>query len=173
MALKQAPRASPETLGFMGSKIYPLLFIYSRKGTTLYIVVYVHDVIVTSNNAAAIDHIVNQLSKAFALKDLGPLNYFLGLEIVPQGSNVILSQRRNILDLLQRPSHSISKSVPSSMTTSTQLYVVHSVAFSDLVKYRQIVGALQYETLSWLVTKCVNLCMPRLRTIDADSTSSS
>lgn len=67
MALKQAPRASLETLGFMGSKIYPLLFIYSHKGTTLYMVVFVDDAIVTSNNATAIDHIVNQLSKAFAL----------------------------------------------------------------------------------------------------------
>ncbi|GJZ65958.1 gag/pol polyprotein [Tanacetum coccineum] len=35
------------------------------------------------NNKGIINNIICQLRSAFALKDLGPLNYFLGIEIVP------------------------------------------------------------------------------------------
>lgn len=60
----------------------------------LFYTVYVDDIIVTGNNPAAIDAIVCKLGSTFAIKDLGPLNYFLGIEIVPQGSNIILSKKQ-------------------------------------------------------------------------------
>ncbi|GJY44007.1 putative RNA-directed DNA polymerase [Tanacetum coccineum] len=124
--LKQAPRAWFERLskalfdlGFKGSKTDPSLFIYSRGDTLLYILVYVDDIIVTGNNKGTIDNIICQLGSAFALKDLGPLNYFLGIEIVSHVSGILLSQKKYILELLQ-----------------------------SAVKYRQVVGSLQYVTLS-------------------------
>ncbi|GJY01867.1 putative RNA-directed DNA polymerase [Tanacetum coccineum] len=100
--LKQAPRAWFERLskalfdlGFKGSKTDPSLFIYSRG------LVYVDDIIVTGNNKGTIDNIICQLGSAFALKDLGPLNYFLGIEIVPHVSGILPSQKKYILELLQ------------------------------------------------------------------------
>nr|GEZ55554.1 hypothetical protein [Tanacetum cinerariifolium] len=53
------------------------------------------------NNKGTIDNIICQLGSAFALKDLGPLNYFLGIEIVPHVSGILLSQKKYILELLQ------------------------------------------------------------------------
>ncbi|GKD16495.1 tocopherol cyclase [Tanacetum coccineum] len=44
-----------------------------------------------------IENIVCQLESAFALKDLGPLNYFLGIEIVSHVSGILLSQKKYIL----------------------------------------------------------------------------
>nr|GEY62099.1 putative ribonuclease H-like domain-containing protein [Tanacetum cinerariifolium] len=83
--LKHAPRAWFERLskalfdlGFKCSKTDPSLFIYSRGDTLLYILVYVDDIIVTGNNKVNIDNIICQLGSVFTLKDLGPLNYFLG-----------------------------------------------------------------------------------------------
>ncbi|GJU24330.1 putative RNA-directed DNA polymerase [Tanacetum coccineum] len=106
--LKQAPHAWFERLskalfdlGFKGSKMDPSLFIYSRRDTLLYIMVYVDDIIVTGNNKGTIDNIICQLGSAFALKDLGPLNYFLGIEIIPYVSGILLSQKKYILELLQ------------------------------------------------------------------------
>nr|GEW05262.1 retrotransposon protein, putative, Ty1-copia subclass [Tanacetum cinerariifolium] len=122
--LKQAPRAWFERfskalfdLDFKSSKTNPSLFIYSRGHKLLYILVYVDDIIITSNNKGTIDNIISQLGSAFALKDLRPLNYFLGIEIVPHVSGILLSQKKYILELLQ-------------------------------MKYRQVVGSLQYVTLS-------------------------
>ncbi|GJU61792.1 putative RNA-directed DNA polymerase, partial [Tanacetum coccineum] len=135
-------------LGFKGSKTDPSLFIYSRGDTLLYILVYVDDIIVTGNNKGTIDNIICQLGSAFALKDLGPLNYFLGIEIVPHVSGILLSQKKYILELLQSAGLSNCNPVSSPMVTSSSLSLDDSTAFSNPVKYRQVVGSLQYVTLS-------------------------
>ncbi|GKA94708.1 putative RNA-directed DNA polymerase [Tanacetum coccineum] len=142
--LKQASHAWFERLskalfdlGFKGSKTDPSLFIYSRGDTLLYILVYVDDIIVTGNNKGTINNIICQLGSAFALKDLGPLNYFLGIEIVPHVSGILLSQKKYILELLQSAGLSNCNLVSSPMVTSSSLSLDDSTAFSNPVKYRQ------------------------------------
>ncbi|GKE75831.1 putative RNA-directed DNA polymerase [Tanacetum coccineum] len=96
------------------------------------------------NNKGTIDNIICQLGSAFALKDLGPLNNFLGIEIVPHVSDILLSQKKYILELLQSAGLCNCNPMSSPMVTSSSL----STAFSNPVKYRQVVGSLQYVTLS-------------------------
>ncbi|GKA36909.1 retrovirus-related pol polyprotein from transposon TNT 1-94, partial [Tanacetum coccineum] len=135
--LKQAPRAWFERLskalfdlGFKGSKTDPSLFIYSRGDTLLYIMVYVDDIIVTGNNKGTTDNMICQLGYAFALKDLGPLNYFLGIEIFPHVSGILLSQKK-ILELLQSDGLSNCNLVSSPMVTLSSLSLDDSNAFSN------------------------------------------
>ncbi|GJU09961.1 retrovirus-related pol polyprotein from transposon TNT 1-94 [Tanacetum coccineum] len=85
---------------------------------------------------------------AFALKDLEPLNYFLGIEIVPHVSDILLSQKKYILELLQRVGLSNCNPVSSPKVTSSSLTLDDNIAFFNPVKYRQVVSALQYITLS-------------------------
>nr|GEU29282.1 integrase, catalytic core [Tanacetum cinerariifolium] len=153
--LNQAPHAWFEhlskaifDLGFKGSKTDPSLFIYSREDTLLYIMVYADDIIVTGNNKGTIDNIICQLGFAFALKDLGLLNYFLGIKIVLHVSGILLSQKKYIFELLQSAGLSNCNHVSSPMVTSSSLSLDDSIAFSNPVKYRQVVGSLQYVTLS-------------------------
>ncbi|GKD12881.1 retrovirus-related pol polyprotein from transposon TNT 1-94 [Tanacetum coccineum] len=108
-------------LGFKGSKTDPSLFIYSPEHTLLYILVYVDDIIVTGNNKGTIDNIISQLGSAFALKDLRPLNYFLGIEIVSHVSDILLSQKKHILELLQSVGLSNCNPVSSPMVTLSSL----------------------------------------------------
>ncbi|GJY76722.1 retrovirus-related pol polyprotein from transposon TNT 1-94 [Tanacetum coccineum] len=126
----------------------PSLFIYSRGDTLLYILVYVDDIIVTCNNKGTIDNIICQLGSAFALKDLGPLNYFLGIEIVRMCPAFFYLKRSTILELLQSTGLSNCNPVSSPMVTSSSLSLDDSTAFFNPVKYRQVVGSLQYVTLS-------------------------
>ncbi|GJW19927.1 putative RNA-directed DNA polymerase [Tanacetum coccineum] len=162
--LKQAPHAWFERLskalfdlGFKGSKMDLSLFMYLRRDTLLYILVYVYDIIVTGNNKGTIDNIICQLGSAFALKDLGPLNYFLGIEIVPHVSRILLSQKKYILELLQSDGLSNCNLVSSPMVTLRSLSLDDSTTFSNPLKYRQVVGSLQYVTLSRLdITFAVN-----------------
>nr|GEV62103.1 integrase, catalytic core [Tanacetum cinerariifolium] len=154
-------------LGFKGSKTDPSLFIYSRGHTLLYILVYVDDIIVIGNNKGTIDNIICQLGYDFALKDLGPLSYFLGIEIVPHVSDILLFQKKYILKLLQRVGLFNCNPVSSLMVASRSLGLDDSTAFSNPVKYRQVVGSLQYVTLSWLdidfaVNKVISILLLKL-----------
>jgi hypothetical protein len=86
--LKQAPRAwysrlslKLQVLGFIPSKADISLFIYCKKVVTIYLLVHVDDINVTSSSPAAIDALLSDLKSDFALKDLGNLNYFLGIEV--------------------------------------------------------------------------------------------
>jgi histone deacetylase 1/2 len=76
--LKQAPRAWHARLssvlcglGFTASTADTSLFILRRRDLTLYLLVYVDDIIVVSSTSAAIDRLIHQLRISFAPKDLG------------------------------------------------------------------------------------------------------
>ncbi|KAD2392953.1 hypothetical protein E3N88_39930 [Mikania micrantha] len=153
--LKQAPRAwftklstALLQLGFYGSKTDPSLFILNSSGTLVYLLVYVDDIILTGNHPGAVNEVIDRLSSMFAIKDLGQLHYFLGIEVVRRGSDLVLSQRKYMLDILQRAGLSDCKPVSSPMSTSHVLLPDDSPLLDDPSKYRQTVGALQYVTLS-------------------------
>lgn len=82
--LKQAPRAwfsrlsdKLLQLGFIPSQADVSLFIYRKGHVTLYLLVYVDDIIITGSSVAAITALVRDLQDDFAMKDLGDLSYFL------------------------------------------------------------------------------------------------
>ncbi|KAM3315319.1 hypothetical protein ACQJBY_033820 [Aegilops geniculata] len=49
----------------------------------MYLLVYVDDIILISSSDAAADRLVTALSDNFAVKDLGALHFFLGMEPAP------------------------------------------------------------------------------------------
>lgn len=85
--LKQAPRAWYSRLsskliqfGFVASKGDTSLFIYRRHGVSIYLLIYVDDIIVASSSDQAVKALLKDLRHDFALKNLGTLYYFLGIE---------------------------------------------------------------------------------------------
>jgi histone deacetylase 1/2 len=105
--LKQAPRAWHTRLssvlgdiGFTPSTADTSLFILRRRGTTIYLLVYVDDIIVVSSSSRATDHLVRQLGTIFSLKELGPLLYFLGVEVHTLARDLFVSQRKYATELL-------------------------------------------------------------------------
>lgn len=60
------------------------LCLYSkRRGSdTAYIIIYVDDIIIASNNVKYIDEMYKKLNNFFELVDLGNINYYLGIEII-------------------------------------------------------------------------------------------
>jgi hypothetical protein len=75
--LKQAPRAwysklstRLRELGFVPSKSDTSLFIYKKSGITMYMLIYVDDIILVSSSTEAITALMKDLKERFALKDL-------------------------------------------------------------------------------------------------------
>ena len=88
--LKQAPRQWYKALrdallrfGFIHSATDNSLFIYKSHDILCYCLVYVDDIIVTSNTLSFVNNIINKLGSTFSVKDMGSLHYFLGIEVIP------------------------------------------------------------------------------------------
>lgn len=153
--MKQAPRAwfarlstKLYDLGFTSSKADSSLFILRTTSLTMFILVYVDDIIITASVPAAISNLLQQLQISFAVKDLGKLNYFLGVEVVPLKSGLLLSQRRYILDLLKRTNMLEAKPISSPMSSSSSLSAFDGDSMDDPLLYRSTVGSLQYLSLT-------------------------
>jgi hypothetical protein len=74
---------------------------YKHRGSCITILdVYVDDIVITGDDEKEIKSLKGRLGKAFKVKDLGPVRYFLGIEIARSSKGIILSQRNYVLDLL-------------------------------------------------------------------------
>jgi len=79
------------------------------------------------------------------LKDLGPLHYFLGIEVKHYSDGgILLSQSKYIRDLLHKTNLLDSKSQPTPMVSGLKLTIDGSFSVQHLTHYRSIVRALQY-----------------------------
>jgi len=96
--LKQAPRAWFERFvsviraaGFSQSEHNPALFVHlSPRGRTL-LLLYVDDMLITGDDVDHIIHVKQQLGDQFQMSDLGPLSYFLGIEVLHSSKGYYLS----------------------------------------------------------------------------------
>jgi hypothetical protein len=136
------------SLGFMNSSSHTSLFIYRQGSTSLFLLVYVDDILITGSSPLAISQLISNLSQEFAVKDLGHLKYFLGIEAHQLPAGLLLSQSQYIFNLLQRTKMLDAKPVSSPMSSSQKLSLFSGAAYSEPSKYRSVVGALQYLSLT-------------------------
>lgn len=139
-----------QTLGFVPSKSDTSLFIYNKCNTHIFVLIYVNDIIVTSSSDEAITGLLKDLSAEFALKDLGDLHYFLGIEVKKHNGGLHLSQEKYATDLVRKAGLQGCKPSPTPLSSSEKLSLTEGQALSqeDSTKYRSLVGALQYLTLT-------------------------
>lgn len=67
--------------GFKHSYADYSLFVHSKKGVELRVLIYVDDLLVCGNDLAVVTKFKGYLSICFDMKDLGKLKYFLGIEM--------------------------------------------------------------------------------------------
>jgi histone deacetylase 1/2 len=139
-----------QELGFLASKADTSLFIYNKSGIIMFVLVYVDDIIVTSSSNKAISSLLQDLGSSFALKDLGNLHYFLGIEVKSFNQGIMLTQEKYARDLLDRVGLKSCKALPTPLSASEKLSVAEGELLGpeDSTRYRSIVGALQYLTLT-------------------------
>jgi hypothetical protein len=84
----------------------------------VFLLVYVDDIIIASSSEQATKALLQDLQKEFALKDLGDLHYFLGIEVTKIKNGLLLTQEKYASDLLQRVGMSNCKPVATPLSTS-------------------------------------------------------
>jgi len=108
------------------------------------LLVYVDDIILAGDSITEIDFIKNVLHQAFKIKDLGTLNYFLGLEVAHSQSGISICQRKYCLDLHQDLGLLGSKHVTTPSDPSIKWHNDSTNLFYDISAYRRLTGRLIY-----------------------------
>ena len=116
----------------------------------MYLLVYVDDIILISSSVAVADRLLSALSGDFAVKDLGTLYYFLGLEVSQSSAGLTLSQHKYYMDLLRRAGMLKCKHAATPMSAADRFSALDGDPLSsdDAMEYRSIVGGLQYLTIT-------------------------
>jgi hypothetical protein len=130
-------------LVFSASTHDPALFVHvSPRGQTLFL--YVDDMIITGDDPEYIAFVKTRLSDQFLMSDLGPLRYFLGIEISSTPEGFFLSQEKYIQDLLNRASLTDHWIADTPMELNVHLTPTDGEPLEDPTRYRHIVGSLVY-----------------------------
>uniref|UniRef100_A0A2N9EKK8 Uncharacterized protein n=1 Tax=Fagus sylvatica TaxID=28930 RepID=A0A2N9EKK8_FAGSY len=153
--LKQAPRAwfakfssTISQHGFSASSYDSALFFRrSDHGITL-LLLYVDDMIITGDDVQGIQDLKRFLGQHFEMKDLGPLSYFLGLEVSSSSNGYYLTQAKYTSDLISRAGITDSKIVDTPIEYNNRLNTHDGEPLPDATLYRQLVGSLVYLTVT-------------------------
>ena len=148
--LKQTPRAWYDklfqtliSLGFHNSQSDCSLFVTFEPALVI-VLVYFDDILVTRPNIQVCKAFITRLSHLFSVKDLGPLHYFLGLEVHRSSAGIFMSQHKYVIDILFKTQMDGSK--PCATPLGTPKLDHSGSLISNPHEYRSIVGALQYLT---------------------------
>ncbi|GJZ38593.1 ribonuclease H-like domain-containing protein [Tanacetum coccineum] len=154
--LKQAPRQWNHKLteavfegGFVQSKNDHSLFIKNKGKVSLYLLVYVDDLVITGNDIKEIESFKSFLKIKFKIKDLGELKYFLGIEVLKTEIGLCLSQRKYCLELLHE--FGLLACRPIMTPLPENIVLGHKESNSDkfltnITSYQKLVGKLIYLT---------------------------
>ena len=106
--LKQSPRmwfgrfcSVMKAEGYVHSNGDSSLFVRHCPAGVSILVVYVDDILITGSDVTEASRLSAALARAFEIKALGPLRYFLGLEVAYSPRGIFVSQQHYTVDLLK------------------------------------------------------------------------
>ena len=157
--LKQSPRmwhfklhTYLVSIGFNRLQAEPNIYI--RKDGAIYVIigVYVDDLPIASNSIASIRKTINQLKEKFPVKDLGPLEYCLGIKVTRNRieGTLTLTQQKLVDDILQKfemvdcKPISTPMTVPCKLSTNDSPMSIEEEHIMKTLPYRQILGSIRY-----------------------------
>ena len=130
--------------GFSPSAHDQALFVHlSAHGRTL-LLLYVDDMIITGDDSEYIAFVNARLNEQFLMSDLGPLRYFLEIEVSSTSDGFFISQEKYIQDLLTRAALNDERIVETPMELNVHLRASDGEPLSNLTRYHNIVGGLVY-----------------------------
>jgi hypothetical protein len=121
--------------------------VYTKKDVVIHfciLVLYVDDLILTSNDPKLLTHVKSILKKKFEMTDLDYLHYFLGIQLLQANEGTFISQPKYACELLchfhiedSKPTHFHLQSRVKIVSLCTTLKV-------DATLYHQLVDSLLY-----------------------------
>ena len=88
------------------------------------------------------------MNSCFHIKDLGPLKYFLGIDVARSPQGLFPRQRKYALEIIEECGLLGSKSVGFPMEANYKLALPDRPVIKDPTRYRRLVGRLIYLTIT-------------------------
>eukprot|EP00253_Pinus_taeda_P031817 PITA_31817 len=120
------------------------LYDLKTHDSLLILVLYVDDLLIIGSSSSAIATVKRALHDRFLMTDMGPLHFFLGLEISQDATGIKLSQAKYARDLLERFRMTNCKPAPTPFLSGVRLEDGGDTPLVDRTLYRQLVGSLLY-----------------------------
>ncbi|PKU83116.1 Retrovirus-related Pol polyprotein from transposon TNT 1-94 [Dendrobium catenatum] len=153
--LKQAPRqwfnkltTFLQAYGFGFSRSDPSLLIFQKAQIQIYFLIYVDDFLVTGNDDRTIKHLLGQLQAQFALKQLGQISLFLGIQVLQSTTGYFLTQQHYATKILHDAGYDECKPAPTPIAIPSKHGLAESPLFHDPTLYRKLAGSLQYLSVT-------------------------
>ena len=126
----------------------PCVFIRKTDKDTLYVLIWVDDIIISASSVDVMNIFKTNLSNRFKVKDLGPLKWFLGIQFDITDKCISMNQSLYVRTILSR--FNMTDCTPRTLPCDPKVYTLlerDSDKLENPKKYQELIGS-----LIWLMT---------------------
>ena len=149
--LRQAPRAwnakldaTLKKMGFQQSAHEAAMYRRGSRRTVLLVGVYVDDLIITGAEDEEVEAFKAQMKQTFDMSDLGPLSFYLGVEVHQDATGISLRQTHYAKRILELAGMDGCNPAHTLMEERLRLSRNSTAAEVDPTHYRRLIGSLRY-----------------------------
>ncbi|KAF8409152.1 hypothetical protein HHK36_005225 [Tetracentron sinense] len=109
---------------------------------------YVDDLLFTGNSQEMFDKFKHAMFKEFEMTDYGLMSYFLGIEVRQQADCILISQKRNAMELLKKFRLDGCNTVSTPVAMGSKLTKEGEGKTVDSTLFKSLIGSLRYFTIT-------------------------
>ncbi|KAK6120416.1 hypothetical protein DH2020_045841 [Rehmannia glutinosa] len=145
--------------GFIRGKVDTTLFVFEKGQDCSLVQIYVDDIIFGATNDSLCKKFSKLMQGEFEMSMMGELNFFLGLQIKQCQEGIYISQSKYTKELLKKFGIEEGRTVSTLWQLMSKLTKMRKFSFDLPSLYRNIVGALQYLSMTRpSITFAVGVC---------------
>lgn len=120
------------------------MYTRGNGGGRLIVDVYVDDLIITGGDAGVMSKFKAHMRSTFHMSDLGPLTYYLGLEVTQGAHGIMLLQGAYATKILEKAGMATCNPSATPMEMKLKPLKEGTTPSLDAIEYRSSIGSLRY-----------------------------
>jgi hypothetical protein len=131
-------------MGFEQSPHEAAIYRWGSGGKALLVGVYVDDLVITDTKDAEVAAFKEEMKAIFQMSDLGPLSFYLGIEVHQDDSGITLRQTAYVKRVVELARLTDCNPALTPMEERLKLNRDSTTEEVDATQYRRLVGSLHY-----------------------------